>query len=459
MKKQIFVILTAIIILTAFYANVGNASQQASLTLQSSGIIQQTPTPTPTPTPNPTGTYSYIISISGQNYQMLNGATDQIMFQSTSSSQVFSKVVGNCPAGSSIDVESGTYTVDSMWTMLNVNKVSINFENGAELVAGNGLDTSVLMIGEPDHPSNNIQVNGITINGNAANQVQTNTQIDYVLVAGYPDGICISGSNDQIANANIYNCRVMGVGILWVTTPTFGANINSGVLNSKIYDCGWNGVIFYGGNANYLINSQIYGCSDVGVSCTGGSGNVVTGNYIHDMNGNTGSENCESAISIEGGDSDLITNNTIYNACIGISNSGWDNCIIAYNTISCSPNYDAPFGYGGSWAPDNPYVAGETWGIELTGTNNTIIDNTITGMLANVTSCYYSTGGDGIWLAGETSSYISGNIISQCQGYAIYANSGDGVSINNTLIGNTFSDNTNGVYDNNIPENTLISNS
>jgi hypothetical protein len=400
------------------------------------------------------------MSVSGANYEMTDGTTGQIVFQSTSSSQVFSNVVGNCSAGSSIYVESGTYTVDSMWTMLNVNDVTMNFESGAVLVAANGLDTSVLMIGEPNHPSNNIQVNGITINGNAANQVITNTQIDYALVTGYPDGIIIAGSNDQIANANIYNCRIMGVGILW--TSDYGSltyNSNDGIKNSNIYDCGWNGVIFYGGNANYLIDSQIYGCSDVGVSCTGGSGNVVTGNYIHDMNGNTGSENCESAISIEGGDSDLITNNTIYNACIGISNSGWDNCIIAYNTISCSPSYDAPFGYGGSWAPNNPYVAGETWGIELTGSNNTIIDNTITGMLANATSGYYNTGGDGIWLAGENSSYISGNIISQCQGYAIYANSGDGVSINNTLIGNTFSDNTNEVYDNNVPENTLIANS
>jgi hypothetical protein len=176
------------------------------------------------------------------------------------------------------------------------------------------------------------------------------------------------------------------------------------------------------------------------------------------MNGITGSENSEVAIAIEGGESSVIANNTIYNACIGISNSGWPNNIIENNKISVSPSYYVSFGSGGSWEPDNPVVFHETWGIVSSGNNDLISNNTISGMLTNATSGYYDPGGDGIWLNGETSSHISGNIISQCQNYAVYANSGDGVSINNVLVGNTLINNANEIYDNNVPENTFVGN-
>ena len=355
---------------------------------------------------------------------MIGGTTDQVMFQSTSSSQVFSNVIGNCSAGSSIYVESGIYTVNTMWTMLNVNSITINFESGAELVAGNGLDTSVLMIGEPNNPCNNIQINGITINGNAANQAITNIPIDYGLVIGYPNGISGSGNNIEIDNANIYNCRVMGVSINWMANG-FSAepSVNSGVTNSLIYDCGWNSVEFYGGLDNYLTNSTIYGDSDVGVSCQG-SGDVVAGNYVHDMNGDIGSENSEWGIAVEAGGNDIITNNIVYNAVMGIQISGFNNCTVSDNTISCSPNYDIAYGYCG--------VAGQTYGINGAGSQCTITDNTVTGMLCNTAT---TNGGMGINWAG-TLSTISGNTVSNCGSAGICLNSG---ATSNTVNSNTIS--------------------
>ena len=370
---------------------------------------------------------SYIMAVSGSNYQMLDGATGTILYQSTDSAQVFSDIVGNCSAGSSIYVESGVYTVNTMWTMLNVNDITINFESGAELVAGNGLDTPVLMIGEPNDPCNNIQINGITINGNAANQAITWIPIDYGEVVGLPDGIGVSGSNVEINNADIFNCRVMGVSINWIATDDCGdatGSPNCGVIDSKIYDCGWNAFTVYYGLNCYLLNSEIYGCSDVGVSASGGTGTYISGNYVHDMDGNTGSENSEWGIAVEGGGSDTITNNTVYNAVIGIQISGFNYNTVSDNTVSCSPSYYVAYGYGGA--------AGQTYGINGAGSQCTITDNTVTGMLCNTAT---TNGGMGINWAG-TLSTISGNTVSNCGSAGICLNSG---ATSNTVSSNTIS--------------------
>jgi len=394
-----------------------------------------------------TTTPNYYMAVSGSEYQMLD-SSQSLLYQSTNSSQVFSDIIGNCSTGFIVYFENGTYNVTSMWTMLSVNDVTLDFAGGSLLAAVNGLDTSVLMVGEPDYRCDNITVNGITINGNAANQVITYAYIDYAQVIGYPNGISISGSNDEIDFANITNCRVMGVSINWCSSSgSIAPSSNSGVVNSNISNCGWNGVTFYGGNTSYLVNSQIYGCSDGGVSCTGGSGNVVTGNYIHDMNGTTGSENSEVAVAIEGVGNDVIYNNTIYNSCIGICNEGYSNNNISNNTISVSPSYYVSYGSGGSWAPSNPVVFHETWGMILNGNNDIVTDNTISAMLTNATSGYYNTGGDGIWLVAENSTFIGYNDIFSCQAYGVYTNYLDtGISKTDFFLNNIFSGNTNSAY-------------
>ena len=401
MKNQVLAALAVIIVLTAFYVNVGNASPlQSSVILSSSGVVQQTST----------GTYSYIISVSGSNYQMTNGTTGQIVFQSTSSSQVFSNVVGNCSAGSSIDVESGVYTVNTMWLISGVNGITLNFENGAKLVAGNSLNSPVLFIS-----SNNIVINGIVINGNAENQV---AQISGNVLTS-PNGIFIGGSNDEVNNALIYNVRMVGVEI-W-GYPLGGA-VHSGVINSKIYNCGWNGITI--GDVNdYAINNEIYGCSDVGIS-TYGVGTQITGNYIHDLNGTTGGGgNSLWGIAVEGGYGNLISGNYIDNVGSGIvcSNSGHlasgtcNNNTISGNTITNS----------------------NSTGIFLESSYN-IVDNN------HITRVNFDTAGwigDGIHLTGSTFNEITGNYVSQCDGDGIYL---DAASNNNTVSLNY-------VFDNNVP--------
>lgn len=416
---------TKIYMLTALAVCIGlvlsgfSAGQlESSVTLSSSGVVQQTSI----------GTYSYIISVSDSNYQMINGTTGQIIFQSTNSSQVFSNVVGNCSVGSSVDVESGVYAVNTMWTMIKVNNVTVNFEQGAELVAGNNLNTSVLMLFQ----SNNDSINGITIDGNAANQAVVDG--DTWNCGGglwymQTDGVYIAGSNDEVNNAFIYDCRMIGVQI-WVD-GAFGNAVNSGVVNSKIYDCGWNG--FTAGNPFdlncYLINSEVYGCSDVGAS-TYGTCSLITGNYVHDLNGTTGGGgNAEWGIAVEGGCNSTITQNTIQNCSIGIEDSGLNNCIISNNLVVGASQNRPQYGI----VLSNGYGTG---GCEY----NSVTDNNVTGMYCNTTSYL---GGIGIYLEGVTFSSIGGNYVSQCGSGGIFL---DGTSNYNTVTQNTVFDQLAGQY-------------
>ena len=253
---------------------------------------------------------------------MTSGTTGQMVFQSANSSQVFSSVSGNCSVGSSIDVDQGVYMVNTMWTMSQVSNVSLNFESGAELVAGKNLDSPVLFLNN----ANNCYVSGVTIDGNAANQA----------IGTYPlfsNGILIVGSDDEVVDATVFNCRVMGVMI-----STYGSvqgSVGDGVIGCKLYDCGWNG--FGVENPHnidcYATNNVVYGCSDVGIS-TYGTDTQIMGNYVHDMNGTTGGGgNAEWGIAVEGGSNATITQNTVQNCSIGIEDSGLNNCIISKNLV------------------------------------------------------------------------------------------------------------------------------
>jgi parallel beta-helix repeat protein len=439
----------------------------------------------------PTGTYSYIISVSGSNYQMTDGTTGQIVFQSTSSSKVFSNVVGNCSVGSSIDVESGVYAVNTMWLIAQTNGITVNFENGAKLVAGNNLNAPVLFLYGVD----NCNILGVTIDGNAANQVAGGSS-----VLTRPDGIFIAGSNDEVDNALIYDCRETGVEI-----GNFGNTVHSGAINSKIYNCGWNG--FTDGAASdlncYLMNSEIYGCSDVGAS-TYGIGTLIAGNYVHDLNGTTGGGgNGYWGIAVEGGQNNIITNNIINNTRWGIlvDNSGnalvgtTDNTTIANNKIFNSATGGIHLAYGTEAnlvtgnqitrvsSPGDSYGA---FGIDL----NSACFNSIIGNYVSQSDCYgvfldlssnnntltgnyifdnglINTGstGDqsGIRLDGN-SNFLSGNYIyddrsgssrTQLLGIDMSSNAPKG----NVLMGNYLSNNVdNNIYDPNVPENTYINN-
>ena len=404
MNAKIYVLITLAscigLLLTGFPAGAGQL--ETSVTLSVSGVIQQTPTET----------YTYIISVSGSNYQIKNGTTRQIVFQSTNSSQVFSNVVANCSDGSNIYVESGVYTVTTSW-VINVNNVTLNFENGAKLVAGNSLGMPVLLV-----YANYCSVIGVTIDGNAENQVITG------IYPTSPIGVLIAGSNDAVSYAQIYN--VLDVGVAIYNGEQFSHNnggypTKSGVSNSKIYNCGSNGFSAASDSVqnsvnSYLIDSEIYGCSDVGAT-TYGIGTIIKGNYIHDLNGTTGTGgNVNWGIGIEGGSNAIITQNTIQNCSTGIYNNGFNNCTISNNLI-----------IGG-----NRTTAQNGIRLHVGAEYNSVIYNSVIGMIYNLNK------GNGIDLMGASFNLISGNTVSQCGYDGIFV---DESSNSNAISLNIVSDN------------------
>jgi parallel beta-helix repeat protein len=349
---------------------------------------------------------------------MANGTTGQIVFQSINSSQVFSNVVGNCSVGSSIDVDRGVYVVNAVWTLSHVSNVSLNFESGAELIAGKNLDSPVLFLNN----ANNCYLSGVTIDGNAANQA----------VGTYPlfaNGILIAGSYDEVAGATIFNCRVMGVMI-----STYGSvqgSVEDGVINSKLYDCGWNGFGVENPHnvACYATDNVVYGCSDVGIS-TYGTGTQIKGNYVHDMNGTTGGGgNAEWGIGVEGGSNATITQNTVQNCSIGIEDSGLNYCVISKNLVTGTSQARPQYGI----LLSNVYGTG---GCEY----NSVTDNNVTGMYCNTVTYL---GGVGIFLQGAAFNSVVGNYVSQCGSGGIYL---DATANNNTVTQNTVFDQLSGTY-------------
>lgn len=483
MKNKFLAALAIIIVLTALSISIGNASPQAFLTLQSNGAVQQTstsiptptptptptstPIPSPTPTPTPTGTYSYIISVSGSDYLMANGTTGQVLFQSPVSSQVFSNVVGNCSVGSSIEVGSGVYTVTSSWSMANINNVTVDFEDGAKLIAANSLNDPVLLLNNAD----NCTVTGVTIDGNAVNQLA----YPAVLYPHFPEGIMIVGSNNLITSAYIYDVRMLGVDI---------RGNDDGTTNSKIYTCGWNGwSVADNYTGCYCEKNEIAYCSDVGADSYG-IGTLIKNNYIHDMNGTTGAElpgsSAHYAIALEAWSlsdypyNNTVTGNTVDNSLYGIvvntssfpvpmngntiSSNVFDNCsnpVIlgsSYNIVDANQIANCSTGNNAIYLTldasfntiSGNTISQNTYGIELTGgcPNNTISLNDISG-----------SGYAGVEV-GSNNNYISQNQISQ-RTIGIIVDSG---VLGNVLIGNNIAGATDPIYDQNIPQSAIIAN-
>jgi parallel beta-helix repeat protein len=395
---------TRIYTLTAIAACIGllltvfpvDASQlKTDVTLSFRGIIEQTPTER----------YNYSISVSGSNYQMKNGTSEQIVFQSINSSQVFSNVVGNCSTGDCIEVKSGVYTVNTMWCIpISYNFIKVNFENGAKLVAGDNLNTAVLFV-----QGNNIVVNGVIIDGNAAknNALEGSWNNIYMPTCG----IYLAGSFDVINNATIYNCRQLGVEILSSSGPSNENGLaNSGVTNCKIFNCGWNGITTHNVNT-YLVNNEIYGCGDVGATSYG-VGTIMTGNYIHDMNGTSGANNAQWGIGVEGGGNNTITGNTIVNCNTGIAITNSGNSVLGScdsNTISLN-NISSTYLSGMYLFSSNNIIKNNQitqWddasiyksAICINGNGNQIIENTLTSTFIYVFGINIETGNENLIIA------------------------------------------------------------
>jgi hypothetical protein len=261
-------------------------------------------------------TNSYIIGVSGSDYQVLNGATNQVLYQNPSSSAACNYLLGPsaiAKSGDTIYIKSGAYTVDATWH-ITVSGVNLTFQPEATLTATANLNTNIVLLTNV----NNCVISGVTIDGNKAHQSAINDCI------GITENGC---SNVVVTNAYIHDCRQFGF--------STASSTNCGISNSIVTYCGWNGINL-GGCGNpateqscYATNNEVYHCSDVGITSYG-TNSIITGNYVHDMDQNEGFAGVGAAashwgIAVEdgggsgGGNYLFIANNTIDKTSIGIA--------------------------------------------------------------------------------------------------------------------------------------------
>ncbi len=432
LQKKILVILSLFLMLVLVFPNGVKSQPVASVTLQSSGVILQA---------SPSE-YAYIMSVSGSTYQMKDGTTGQILFQSTDSSRVFSNIVGNCSDGAKVLVEGGTYLVTSSWTMSDVNGVTLDFA-GARLVAANNLNTPVLIVLNVDSSV----INDVEIDGNAENQQ---------VIAGIgPVGILIIDStNSYVDGANIYNARVYG---FYSYQAYGGVTANNGIINSLVTNCGWNGITLgWDGRETglYAINNEVAYASDVGISAQGRN-NIVQDNYVHDINGNTGTNNARWGIATEAGSGHLISGNTITNVNMGLVSTAPSNTFTG-NSVTGS----SVFGVQIEGAGTANVVSGNTIsnygyrGVQIYGANSRIENNQISSTDTSSWRSAVEIMGSGIILSGNT--LMNGANTTTIVNSAFSVNSGVSNTVieNNQVLGGFYY----GVYVNSGASGTIIRN-
>lgn len=261
----------------------------------------------------------------------------------------FDAAISLVPNGGTLNVNSGTYTINRTIRLFNKNGITLNFVPGAKLFAANGLNSNMLAIGE----CNNVNIVGIELDGNKYNQqIASNV---------YPDGVSIGiflgyapVDNVVIKNANIYNVRQFGIQIGYATTT------NSGIRDSVVHDSGWNDIQF-GENVDYgyAINNEVYNSSDVGITvfANNPTGHIlIDSNYVHDITGLGGSggssntspgSNWAIATEVCPGSQITITNNTIANAKILFFNTQVQGVMLSNNIFGPTTGV-AVYASGGS---------------------------------------------------------------------------------------------------------------
>jgi parallel beta-helix repeat protein len=340
-----------------------------------------------------TASASWIIQADGLGwYRAINGADGSVNSASTStnSTTLFTSVYSASTIGSTIVFTSGSY---NPIYAINKDNITIVFNAGASIFVPNSWNNPAIYLDNCD----NWLIQGVSINGNAANQNLGGTG---------PSGVAIKqSSNSRVDNAVIYNIRQFGF-------YTWYNSIYCGITNSKILNCGWNGITLGGGGgvySCYAINNEIAYCSDVGATAYGYS-SIIQNNYVHDMNGTTGGGGSSQwGIAVEDGGNNMITGNTISNAAVGIDVNTGINTISGNNiqsgsitlsyAINIQANTPAQLITG-----NNIAIIGGDYGTRGINLNNN--GNTVSGNIINSTNPQ----ANGMDIAGNYNQILSNNI-------------------------------------------------
>ncbi len=316
---------------------------------------------------------SFIINAIGSTYQMISGSNNTICWASTNSSAVFKNVIDNVSSGGHISIKAGTYNLNGSIIATSKNGITLSFENGAALYVANGMNKQAVILTS----CANWIIEGITINGNSANQAE-----DTVVGVEF-----VNCTNCAVKDAIIDDCNVYGFN-------TYGGNGN-GIQDSKVTRCDWNCIqLGYYGNEEglYAIHNEAAYCSDVGIT-TYGIGSLIEGNYVHDTNGTDGFSMARWGIGVEGGGQNIIAHNTIERVNYGIYINVGDSNVVSENQLI-------------NWSTV------ETWknAIRIQTNNNLISKNTLNSTDATAM---------GIYIAAGDNNQIKDNNIVQCANYVI----------------------------------------
>lgn len=391
--SAIAIILLILIPMATIQPKIATGEIQASQSISSNGVIQQTSVMK----------FTYIITTSGSDYFKIDGTTGKIDYQTTNATQLINNAIGNLTQDDSILFCGGTYYLDGSILGLGIDGITLVFEDDAKLFVKDGMNAPALYINN----CSNWLITGITIDGNAENQAEIISDLETVNI----NGIQIHNMCDNILvdNAFIYNCRVFGFWAQYHVT-------NCGVTNSKFLNNGCNGITLGGSEEEYslyAINNEVAYSSDVGIT-TYGVGSIISNNYVHDINGTTGFSNSHWGIGVEYGSYHTITQNTIINSDIGIAiydyeeyygGQTFDNCVISNNNIqTCDIGIHSSLAHY-TLISENIIIDSAEAGIQGIWSYSSITNNVVTGVTSWLSGIYLNSG---------NFNQITENYVSQC---------------------------------------------
>jgi hypothetical protein len=335
--------------------------------------------------------YTYDVISSSPNYQMLNGATGAVIYQSANPTQVLNSAMGNCTSGQSVYVNPATYIISETVYNQNHDGVKLTFAPNAILYLANGVNICVFQL----NSCNFWNISGININGNKANN-----PLDQHSGAGTHGIFLVDCHSTTIDQANITNVRTFGLVPLACTWLR--------ITNGMVVHSGWNDIQLGSGTSNHdtydLVENMTLGYSgDVGISLFAQSC-IVRNVTVLPMNGTQGDGSTQwGAATEDGTGNNTFTQMHLYGGMYGVVLGAGDGNTLSNCTIQ-------QFSWTQVFAStNNNIIANNTilnnatgvWGhqMDIRGVNNLVANNTVNSSF---------NGGEALSLQGSNH-FVTGN--------------------------------------------------
>jgi parallel beta-helix repeat protein len=243
-----------------------------------------------------TQSYRYLIETNGTHHFILDGINGKLDYESTNASAVINNAIRNLTSGRTWNervVMKGYFTLDSpiyLWSYTTLDLTE------AYLKAADRANTTLIVSYNLTSPGNtNIEIYGGVLDGNKANQYQTEANRLLYDPTGLGDfwtnGILFrKTSNSKVVGTYIKNTLMHGLACK--------SNCYFNTFENCIFEgCGRTGVTYqYQGGIslaedtsyNNIVNCVTTGNLNKGIYVSGCSNNLISGNRVHDEPGQGG---------------------------------------------------------------------------------------------------------------------------------------------------------------------------